>query len=59
MILPFSDNSDTFQICNARLSDSISLIRALFFSFNLLLYVVLAFVLFCIIFLIDPDIFRR
>ena len=38
MILPFSDNSDTFQICNAWLSDSISLIRALFFSFNLLLY---------------------
>ena len=56
MILPFSDNSDTFQICNAWLSDSISLIRALFFSFNLLLYVV-AFVLFCIVFLSDPDIF--
>ena len=59
MIVPFSDNSDTFQICNAWLSDSISLIRALFFSFNLLLYVVVAFVLFCIVFLSDPDIFRR
>ena len=58
MIVPFSDNSDTFQICNAWLSDSIGLIRALFFSFNLLIYVV-AFVLFCIVFLIDPDIFRR
>ena len=59
MILPFSDNSDTFQSCNASLSDSISLICALFFSLNLLLYVVVAFVLFCIVFLSEPDIFRR